>query len=263
MKKINVTRRSILSIAMIILLAFLGHAMTQKEESVSLTISAAASLKDVMDEIKQAYVKETPKVKVTFNYGASGSLQQQIEQGADVDLFISAAVKQMDDLEESGRLIQNTRRNLLSNRIVLIIPKDSVTVSDFKDLTNNKVKIIAMGEPKSVPVGQYGEEVLKNLNLINALIPKVVYAKDAKEVLTWVETGNADAGIVYETDAKASDKVKIAAIAPEDSYTPIVYPVAVMKDTKKLEVAKEFLIYLYSSDVKPVFEKYGFILIDE
>lgn len=237
--------------------------MSQQEKPVSLTISAATSLKSVLEEIKLAYSKENPEVAVTINYGASGSLQQQIEQGAEVDLFISAAAKQMDALEESGRIITDTRKNLLSNRIVLILPKDLVTINDFKDLSDDSIKKIAMGEPKSVPVGQYGEEVLKNLDLYTAVLSKVVYAKDAKEVLTWVETGNADAGIVYETDAKVSNKVKIAAIAPIDSYSPIVYPVAVMKDTKHLDAAKAFLLYLYNPLTKPIFEKYGFIVTNE
>lgn len=264
LKKIKVIRLSILLIVIIVFLSFLGQAMSGKEKPVSLTISAASSLKDAMEEIKLNFIKENPNVNVIFNYGASGSLQKQIEQGAEVDLFISAAAKQMDALEESGMIIEDTRKNLLGNRIVLVIPKDSVTVSDFKVLTDDKVKKIALGEPKSVPAGQYGEEVLKNLNLLDAVKPKVVYGKDVKEVLTWVETGNADAGIVYETDAKASDKVKIAAEALEDSHSPIVYTAAVMKDTKKIDEAKAFINYLYSPKAKLVFEKYGFIfLIDE
>jgi molybdate transport system substrate-binding protein len=177
---------------------------------VTLTVSAASSLKDAMEEIKTAYAKEKPNVTITYNFGASGSLQQQIEQGAEADLFISAASKQMDALKDKGLIIEDTRRNLLGNRLTLVIPKDSSGVSDFKGLTGEKIKKIALGEPKSVPAGQYAEEVLTKLNLLDALKPKVVYGKDVKEVLFWVETGNADAGVVYETDAKASDKVKIA-----------------------------------------------------
>jgi len=248
---------------LVIALTVFSTACGQPKQSrnVSLTISAAASLKEVMEEIKTAYEKEKPNVKISYNFGPSGSLQQQIEQGAEVDLFLSAAVKQMDALKDKGLIVEDTRRDLLGNKIVLIVPEASHIVTDFKDLTGDKVGKVALGEPKSVPVGQYGEEALKKLNLIDAIKPKVVYGKDAKEVLTWVETENADAGIVYETDAKASDKVKIAAAAPEGSYTPVVYPAAVLKDTKNMDSAKAFINYLYSPKTKPVFEKYGFVFL--
>lgn len=233
----------------------------KEEKPVSLTISAAASLKDAMEEIKTAYTKEKPNVTITYNFGSSGSLQQQIEQGAEVDLFLSAAAKQMNALKDKGLIAEDTRKDLLGNRIVLVIPKDSAVITDFKDLAGDKVKKLALGEPKSVPVGQYGEEALKKMNLLDAVKLKVVYGRDVKEVLTWVETGNADAGIVYETDAKVSGKVKIAAAAPDGSYTPVVYPAAVIKASKNADSSKEFINYLYSSKAKPVFEKYGFVFL--
>ncbi len=261
LKNTKVIHVSALLIITIVLLTFLGQARSGEEKTVSLTISVASSLKDVMEEIKLYFTKEHPTVNVIFNYGASGSLRQQIEQGAEVDLFISAAAKQMDSLQASGMIIEDTRKNLLGNRLVLVIPEASVTVNTLTDLADDKVKIIAMGEPSSVPVGQYAEEALLNLDLLEVVIPKVVYGKDAKEVLTWVETGNADAGILYETDAIASSQVTIAAIVPEDGYTPIVYPAAVIKNTKQLDAAKEFLNYLYSPKAKSVFEKYGFMYL--
>lgn len=228
---------------------------------ISLTVSAAASLKDAMEEIKTAYAKEKPNVTITYNFGSSGSLQQQIEQGANVDVFISAATKQMDALKDKGLIINETDKNFLENKIVLVVPKDSAAVTDFKDLATDKVKKVGLGEPKSVPVGQYAEEMLTKLNLLDSIKPKVVYGKDVKEVLTWVETGNADAGIVYETDAKVSDKVKVAAKAPEGSTSPVYYPAAVIKASKNADAAKNFTDFLYSSKAKPVFEKYGFAFI--
>ncbi|MBV8882422.1 MAG: molybdate ABC transporter substrate-binding protein [Chroococcidiopsidaceae cyanobacterium CP_BM_RX_35] len=222
--------------------------------SSALTVSAAASLKDAMGDIKQLYTQ----TNLTYNFGGSGSLQQQIEQGAPVDVFISAAPKQMNALQKKGLVLTETRKNLLRNEVVLIAPKTSTAVSDFKDLTNDKVKRIALGEPNSVPVGKYSQEVLTSLGLFAQLKPKIVFAKDVRQVLSYVETGNADAGIVYITDAKISNKVKIVATAPAKSHSSIVYPVAVLKDSKNIDAAKQFVQFLFSERAKAVFEKYGF-----
>ncbi|MBC2579731.1 molybdate ABC transporter substrate-binding protein [Clostridium sp. DJ247] len=228
------------------------------EKAITLTISAAASLKDSMEDIKKLYSQEKPNVTITYNFGASGTLQQQIEQGAPADVFISAATKQMDALKKKGLLIDDTNKNLLENNVVLIAPKDSSTIKDFNDLATDNVKKIALGEPKSVPVGQYAQDVLTSLKIADKVQPKAVLGKDVKEVLTWVETGNVDAGIVYETDAKVSNKVNIVATAPENSHKPVVYPVAVLKDSKNVEAAKEFTKFLSEDKAKAVFEKYGF-----
>lgn len=232
-------------------------------KNITLTVSAASSLKDAMEEIKTLYSQEKSGVTITYNFGASGSLQQQIEQGADVDVFISAATKQMSALKEKSMILDETNKNFLGNKLVLVIPQDSSIVADFKDLTSPNVKKIALGEPKSVPAGQYGEEVLTKLALLDTIKSKVVYGKDVKEVLTWVETGNADAGIVYATDAKTSAKVKIAAIAAEGSHTPVVYPAAVIKASKNGDAAKDFINFIYSDKAKPVFEKYGFVFMGQ
>lgn len=232
-------------------------------KQIELTVSAAASLKDVMEEIKTAYIKENPNVTITYNFGSSGSLQQQIEQGANVDVFISAATKQMDTLKDKGLIIEDTRKNFLENKIVLVIPKDSSAISGFADLATDKAEKIGLGEPKSVPVGQYAEELLTKLDLLDSLKEeeKVVYGKDVKEVLTWVETGNADAGIVYKTDALVSDKVKVVAEAPEGSTKPVYYPAAVIGASRNADAASNFTSFLYSSTAKPIFEKAGFVFM--
>lgn len=235
-----------------------GCTKVEKPTAVTLNISAAASLKDSLNEINQLYVAEKANVTLTFNYGSSGTLQQQIEQGADVDIFISAAAKQMDALENKDLIVKDTRKNLLQNQVVLIVPASSSTITGFNDLTSDKAKKIALGEPKSVPAGQYAEEVFIKSGILDKVKPKAVYAKDVKEVLTWVETENADAGIVYETDAKVSNKVKIAAVAPEDSHSPVIYPAAIIKNSKNLDVSKDFMKFLASAKAKAVFEKYGF-----
>ncbi|MCT8975649.1 molybdate ABC transporter substrate-binding protein [Clostridium sp. CX1] len=231
---------------------------SKNEEAVTLTISAAASLKDAMGEIKQLYTKENPKVKITYNFGGSGTLQQQIEQGAPADIFMSAAAKQMDALKSKNLMEEGTVKNLLQNDVVLIVPKDSTVVKDFNGIAGDKVKKVALGEPKSVPVGQYSQEILTSLKISDKVQPKSIFAKDVKEVLTWVETGNVDAGLVYLTDAKVSDKVKVAATAPESSHKPVVYPVGVVKASKNIETAKDFVKFMEGDEAKAVFEKYGF-----
>lgn len=230
------------------------------EKPVTLTISAAASLTEAMGDIKTLYVKEKENVLINYNFGASGALHQQIEQGAQVDLFFSAATKQMDALQKKGLILDDTKIDLLGNTVVLVVKSDYTTdVSDFKDVTGDKIKKIALGEPKTVPVGQYSEEIFTSLNILDKVKEKTVYGKDVKEVLTWVETGNVDAGVVYGSDAKASKKVKVAAVASKELYkTPVVYPVAVIKASKNVDDTKEFLKFLSSDKAKEVFTKYGF-----
>jgi molybdate transport system substrate-binding protein len=235
-----------------------GCTKQQKTNVVSLNISAAASLKDSMDEIKELYKAEKSNVVLRINYGSSGVLQQQIEQGADVDVFISAAPKQMDALESKDLIIKDTRKDFLLNNVVLVVPKENSAITGFNDLTSDKVNKIAIGEPKSVPAGQYAEEIFTKLDILNKVKPKVVYGNDVKQVLTWVETGNADAGIVYSTDAKVSNKVKVIVPAPSNSHAPVIYPAAIVKTSKNGDADKDFMKFLTSDKAKAVFEKYGF-----
>lgn len=229
---------------------------------VTLTISAAASTKDAMEEIKKLYQNENSNVSINYNYGGSGALQQQIEQGANVDIFFSAATKQMDALQQKSLILDNTRKNVLGNTVVLITKSDFTGVNSFTDLANSNIKNVALGDPSSVPAGQYAEEILTTLNILNTVKAKAVNGKDVKQVLTWVESGNADAGIVYGTDAKTSNKVKVVAVASKDLYkTPVVYPIAVIKNSKNPDAAKAFIKFLASSKAKQVFEKYGFSYI--
>jgi molybdate transport system substrate-binding protein len=233
------------------------------EEKVELTISAAASLKDVMESIKTEFNKENENIDIVYNFASSGSLQQQIEQGAKVDVFISAATKQMDALAEKDLIIESTRRNFLENEVVLVITDDFNEIDSFDDLSSDKTDIIAIGEPESVPAGKYAKETLESLNLYNKIESKLVFAKDVREVLTWVETGNAEAGIVYSSDALTSDKVKIINLQEDNLHEPIYYPAAVIKDSDNLDEATEFVNYLYDESTKPIFEEYGFEFIEE
>lgn len=230
------------------------------QSKANLLISAAASLKDAMQEMKTVYQQSKPNVNLSYNFGASGALQQQIEQGAPADVFISAGKKQIDALEKKGLLVPETRSNLANNSLVLVVPSNSTAVTNFNNLTDAKVKKIAIGEPRSVPAGQYGKEVLQKLNLWQQIKPKLVYANNVRQVLASVESGNADAGLVYATDAKISNKVKVAVVADDKSHSPIVYPMAVLKSSKNVDAAKEFVQFLSSEQAKAVLKKYGFIV---
>jgi molybdate transport system substrate-binding protein len=230
------------------------------QSNTNLLISAAASLKDVLEEIKPLYQQSKSNVNISYNFGSSGALQQQIEQGAPADMFISAAKKQVDALEQKGLLVAGTRNIIAKNRLVLIVPKNVVGVSSFYNLRDSKVKKIAIGEPRSVPAGQYAQQVLEKLKIWENVKPKLVFANNVRQVLASVESGNADAGLVYITDAKISNQVKTVVAADEKYHSPIIYPLAVVKRSKNIDAAKDFSQFLSSNQAKAVFKKYGFIL---
>ena len=224
----------------------------------SLTVSAATSLKDALAEIQQLYQQDKTNARITYNFGASGSLQQQISQGAPVDIFISAATQQMDALAQENLILPGSRQNLLTNQLVLVTPKNKQIVRGFADLNSDRVNKIALGEPNSVPAGQYAQEVLNFYKLLDSVKSKLIYAKDVRQVLTYVETGNVDAGFVYLSDTKQSKQVTIVATAPPQSHSPIVYPIALLKDSKNPQAAQEFSQFLTNSQAKAIFQKYGF-----
>lgn len=245
----------IISLIIIIGFAFMVGRVNNKKV---LTVSVASSLKDAMEEIKQLYIQENPNLEINLNFGSSGSLKQQIEQGAPVDLFFPAARKEVDELNEKGLIEEETIKEVLSNELVLISKDKEIEIRSFEDLKNLKGKYIGICEFSSVPAGYYAEEVLNYLDILETVRPNIVFAKNVKEVLTWVESGNANLGIVYITDAKASDKVHAVCSAPERSHSPIVYPIAAIKSSKNLSEAKKFIDFLSTEDAKEVFKKYGF-----
>lgn len=235
-----------------------GISPTTTQEQTSLTVSAAISLSQALQELQTVYQNINPNIIITYNFGASGALEQQIQQGAPVDVFFSAATKQMNDLQQSNLLINDTRRNLLTNRLVLITAKNGVILSDFKQLTDAKIEKIAIGEPKSVPVGQYAQEMLAKLGIWQQIQPKLVLGNNVRQVLTFVESGNADAGLTYATDAKTSPKVAVRATAQANLHSPIVYPLAVINTSRNPAAAKTFVEFLAGDRAKIVFQKYGF-----
>jgi len=227
---------------------------------VEIMISAAASLKDSLTEIQKNYALKKPEVKLTINFGASGTLQQQIEQGAPVDLFISAGKSQADALEQKNLLLKDSRVDLLGNDLVLITGKDNSMVTSIEDLTKPEIEKVSIGTPESVPAGKYAQEALTSLKLWDSLQSKskFVLAKDVTQVLNYVETGNAEAGLVYRSDAQGSTKVKVVTVIPESSHKPILYPAAIISATKNKQTAEDFLKYLQSPDAQKVFVNYGF-----
>jgi molybdate transport system substrate-binding protein len=227
---------------------------------VSLTVSAAASLQDASAELKTSFEEKNKNITITYNLAASGTLQKQIEEGAPADLFISAGKAQMDALSQKGLIAEESRKDLLGNELVLIAGKDS-KLAKFEELTSASVNKISIGTPETVPAGMYAKETLTALKLWDQLQPKMVLAKDVRQVLTYVETGNVDVGLVYRTDATTSSNVKIVSAAPAGSSAPIVYPMAVIKSTKHQIEAESFAASLTSDDAVKVFEKYGFKVI--
>lgn len=226
--------------------------------SKEIIISAAASLRDSLTEIQKDYAQKNSNIKLTYNFGGSGTLQQQIEQGAPADLFISAGKTQMDALEQKNLLIKESRIDLLGSDLVLVVGKNNSSITSIQDLAKSDVGKISIGTPGSVPAGKYAQEALTNLKLWDILEPKMVLAKDVTQVLNYVETGNVDAGFVYQSDSKGSTKVKVVAVVPASSHKPIVYPAAVTASTKNKQETEAFLQYLQSSDAQQVFAKYGF-----
>lgn len=236
---------------------FSGCTQQPQQSSKNITICAAASLKDALDEIQPKFEQEKG-IKLTFSFGSSGALQKQIEEGAPADVFISAGKKQMDTLEDENLIDKESRENLLVNKLVLIVPneyKDKIKTSS--DLVDKDVKI-SIGEPESVPAGQYAKESLTYLNLWDKLSNKIVYAKDVKQVVAYVEKGEVAAGLVYNSDAAVLKDSTIVEVFDENSHKPIVYPGAIVSASKDKESAKTFIDYLNTDSAKQIFEKYRF-----
>lgn len=224
----------------------------------TLTVSAAASLENALTPVADAYMRRHAQTKIEFNFGGSGALARQIEDGAPVDLFISAAAQPMDELAARGLLLEGTRRDVLRSEIVLIAPHDGGEPTSFEGLADAQVKLIALADPASVPAGEYGRQVLTAFGLWDKVRGKLVLAKDVRQVLSYVETGNADAGLVYATDARQSPKVRVVAVAPESTHAPVVYPVAVIRAVHDAAASRDFAVFLFGPEARAIFVAQGF-----
>lgn len=239
--------------------AFSMGCVISAHQQTDITVSAAASLTDVLKEINLLYTAQHSDVNIITNFASSGTLQSQIENGAPVDVFISAASAQMNSLERKGLLLNETLVDLLNNKIVVIVPGGSTLgITSLSDLASDRVKKVAIGDPKSVPVGTYAQQAFDTLGINDKITPKEVLAGDPRQILTYVEGNNVDAGIVYSSDALTSSKVKVVAGVPEAVNANIVYSAAVIKASRNQKAAGEYLDFLSTANAQVIFEKYGF-----
>lgn len=237
----------------------------KKEDKKDLTVFAAASMTESLTEVKAEFEKENPDLNLIFNFDSSGTLKSQIAEGARCDVFISAASKQMDELDPTSdkwdsdvEIDSDSRLDLLENEVTLAIKEDSKKdIKSFEDLNSDLVETIALGNA-DVPVGQYSESILKNMGLWDDIQNKVSFASNVKEVTSWISEGAVDCGIIYSTDAKASSLKIVAKADPSLQDKKVIYPAAILKDSPNRDDAYKFLSFLNGDKASEIFEKYGF-----
>jgi molybdate transport system substrate-binding protein len=224
-----------------------------------IVVGAAISLKESFSELGDIYQRRTG-TKVTFTFGSSGQLEKQIEAGAPMDVFASAAEKEMDELQAKNLIDRATRRDFAGNSLVLVVPTDSrIQLKSFLDLEKPIVSKIAIGNPKTVPAGQYAQELLRNTQLWPKVEPRLILGENVRQVLDYVSRGEVDAGIVYATDVQvAQGKVVVAARAADHDYGPILYPLAVVKDSTNAKAARGFVDLVVSPEGDQILKKHGF-----
>jgi len=236
-----------------------GMLALQTANAAEVNVYAAASLTDVLKEIARNYEKQNSD-KIVFNFGGSSLLARQITEHAPADIFFSADEAKMDDLQKAGLIVNDTRRDMLSNSLVIVVPGDSqLTITSPDDLIT-KTEKIAIADPRAEPAGIYTKEYLTGIGLWDKLESKIVPTENVRAALAAVESGNVDAGFVYRTDADISKKVKIAFGVPSEKGPAIRYPVALVRGGKNKSAAEDFLRYLQSDSAGKLFERYGFIV---
>jgi molybdate transport system substrate-binding protein len=222
-------------------------------------VFAAASLTNALKEIAATYEKSSGD-KILFNFAASSTLDMQIKAGAPADIFFSADEAKMDDLAKPSLIAKETRKDLLSNSLVIVVPADSsITLTSAAQLADPKFQKIALGQPQSVPAGIYAKQYLQKIGIWSQVESRVIPTENVRAALAAVETGNVDAGIVYKSDALISKKVKVAYEVPIADGPVITYPIALVQGSKHAAAAKKFLDYLSEPGSLKTFEKYGFI----
>lgn len=223
-----------------------------------LTISAAISLKASLDKAKPE-LEKVAGGKINYNFDSSGKLSAQIASGAPVDIFLSADQQNVDKLQKSGHTLAGTEKVFVYNELVLVTPLESSVIKKISDLGTDALKKLAIGEPKSVPAGKYAQQTLTTLKLYDSLkaANKIVLGGNVSEVRTYVERGEVDAGFVYRSDAQGSKKLNIVAAAPDGSHEPIIYKMAVIKDSKSIETAKKVQAKLLAPEIQAIFVSFG------
>jgi molybdate transport system substrate-binding protein len=230
-------------------------------KAVELNVFAAASLTDALKEIGVAYEKQSGD-KISFNFGASSLLARQIEEGAPADIFFSADERTMDRIATNGLVLTDTRKSRLSNTLVIVTSADSdLKIASPTDLTDSKVRRIALADPKAVPAGVYSKAFLEQEKLWSQVESKIVPVDNVRAALAAVESGNIEVGMVFKTDAAISKNVKVAYEVPANTGPKISYPMAMLKHSRQPDSAKKFMAHLDSDDAAKTFEKYGFIVL--
>jgi len=242
--------KSLLTIFLIAAMIAAVSGCLSGNKPVEITVSAASSLTDAFKDIGTEFQKTHPNVKINFNFGASGTLEKQIEQGAPVDIFAGASQLEMNSLDGKGLIIKDTRTNFTRNKLVIIAPSN-LTIEGLKSL--NK---IAIGDSKTVPAGLYAQTFLENAGIYDMLKPKFIPAANVRQVLAYVERGEVDAGFVYYSDTLKSNMT----VSPinESLYPQIVYPIAVINDSQQPVISRQFIEYVQSNVGQTILRKYGF-----
>jgi molybdate transport system substrate-binding protein len=227
----------------------------------ALTLSVAISMKEAVEEIGRRFVQDRSTARLHFNFGGSGELQKQIEAGAPVDIFVSAADRQMDELDRKGLILRGSRRTFARNALAVVVPADTrLTISQTGDLLQPEVQRIAIGNPKTVPAGQYAEESLRTLGLWDAVRGKLVFGENVRQVLQYVARGEVEAGFVYVTDLTARPgSVKEAFRPPQNSHAPVTYPAAIVAGSRHPTLAEAFIALLLSRDGQDILARLGFL----
>lgn len=254
-------RRFMLALVCFATLLLATEISAQPRSTHEITVSAAISLKNAFEDIAIIFQERNPGARLLFNFGASGDLARQIEAGAPVDIFASAALKDMDDIGKKDLIAANSRKNFAKNVVVLVKPTNSgIPLQSLKDLKREEVRKVVIGNPKTVPAGRYAEEVLRHFNLWDAIKDKLIFAENVRQALDYVARDEVDAGLVYSTDAMARSKeVKVVVRLPEGSHQPVVYPIGVIKGTKEETLSRAFVDFVLSGEGQRILNKYGFI----
>ena len=223
-----------------------------------LSIAAAVSLTESLNELKGIYEQEHD-IKLNFQFGSSGTLARQIEQGSGADVFISSNVNWMDELENKKLIVSGTRQNIVGNQLVLVANEDTrLTYEDITKINPDEIGQLAIGNPESVPAGEYAKQALTALGLWNVLENQLVLAKDVRQVVTYVKSGNVDAGFMYESDVMVAEGLQVLVAVESELHDAIIYPGAVIAETEHLEASEDFIRFLLTEEAQEVFQSYGF-----
>ncbi|MEW6584012.1 MAG: molybdate ABC transporter substrate-binding protein [Nitrospirota bacterium] len=251
--------------ALALLLLIVPLTVSSAETKREITVSAALSLKSAFEEIGRMYEARRKVTKVTFNFGASGDLMRQIEGGAPVDVFASAAPAEMDELEKKGLIVKGTRADFAKNATILVAHSNMKTrLHSFTDLLSGDIKRIAVGNFKTVPAGRYAEEIFRHYKILPLIKDRLIFTANVRQVLDYIDRNEVDAGVVFATDVQARSKnVAIAAVADERSHSKAVYPIGMITNSKNRKPAEEFITLVRSAEGQKILRKYGFKPIGE